>query len=219
MFHVEQYGDLVADYLDRHAVEAKIKLSTEQLRQFSLYASELVLWNEKINLTTVTDMQEVAIKHFLDSLYGSLGIGEYDAGSHILDVGTGAGFPGIPLKILLSRAHLYLLEKITKGIILANIVGKLKLANVSVINRSLEDVSIDHAWQLKFTHLVVRAVNMENCLPYTRSLMVGYGKIILYRTSEMDDASLPKNLKISRTISYTLPYGHGKRVLQVLEHS
>ena len=86
-----------------------IKLNSRQVRQFELYYRELIEWNERINLTAVTDYSSVQVKHFLDSLNITLALPEKEVEKpdfNIVDVGTGAGFPGVPLKILFPQPRL-----------------------------------------------------------------------------------------------------------------
>lgn len=96
-----------------------VALKTEHLEAFRIYGEELVAWNKDFNLTAITDDDGIQIRHFLDSLSCVLGMedtGERLSGKHIIDVGTGAGFPGIPLKIIRPGMRLTLLEATEKKV-------------------------------------------------------------------------------------------------------
>ena len=89
------------DRLNRGATKLGLQLSSQQLEQFSLYYQELVDWNQRMNLTAITDYEEVQIKHFLDALTVTLALKHPpDSNARIIDIGTGAGLPGVPIKIL-----------------------------------------------------------------------------------------------------------------------
>lgn len=97
--------------LKRLAAEHSIDLSPEMLSQFEKYYEMLISWNEKVNLTAITDKTEVEIKHFADSI---LPAGNIPQNATLCDVGTGAGFPGIPLKIVRPDLHVTLLDSLNK---------------------------------------------------------------------------------------------------------
>ena len=108
-----------------------IKLNSRQLEQFQIYYKELVEWNKKCNLTSIIDYGEVQARHFLDSLSVTLALTKEELekpGFNIVDIGTGAGFPGVPLKIILSGPGLVLIESVgKKTAFLQHIVAKLEL--------------------------------------------------------------------------------------------
>src|SRR4030042_1962443 len=119
-----------------------IKLNSRQVKQFELYYQELIEGNKKINLTAITDYSSVQVKHFLDSLTITLALPEKEVEKpdfNIVDVGTGAGFPGVPLRILFPQPRLVLLEPTTKKTgFLNHIIRKLELENVEVLNARAE---------------------------------------------------------------------------------
>jgi 16S rRNA (guanine527-N7)-methyltransferase len=154
-----------------------IKLDSGQLKQFELYYRELIEWNKKINLTAITDYSSVQVKHFLDSLTVTLALSEEEVAGpdfKIVDVGTGAGFPGVSLKILFPRPSLLLIEPTTKKTaFLDHIVGKLELENVEVLNSRAEEAAHLPAYREQFDLVLSRAVAplptlAELTLPFCR---------------------------------------------------
>ena len=114
-----------------------IEISQEKAKQFYKYMKLLLEWNEKMNLTAITDPEEVILKHFVDSLT----IIPYLSNANtILDVGTGAGFPGLPLKILEDNKEFTLLDSLNKRItFLQNVISELELKNVQAIHGRAEE--------------------------------------------------------------------------------
>jgi 16S rRNA (guanine527-N7)-methyltransferase len=169
-----------------------IKLNARQVEQFELYYRELIEWNKRINLTAITDYSSVQVKHFLDSLTISLALsGEEMArpDCNIADIGTGAGFPGVPLKILFPEPELVLLEPTTKKTaFLRHIIDKLALKNVEVLNSRAEEAAHLPAYREQFALVLSRAVALlptlvELALPFCR---IG-GTFIAQKKGEIGD--------------------------------
>ncbi len=117
-----------------------IQLSAEQLDAFEIYERELIEWNARFNLTSITDPQQIRIRHFLDSLSCWLAMRSAPAG-RVIDLGAGAGFPGLPLKILQPQMQLTLVEATAKKAgFLEHIVQVLRLEQVTVLARRAEEV-------------------------------------------------------------------------------
>jgi len=168
-----------------------IKLNARQVKQFELYYQELIEWNKKINLTAITDYSSVQVKHFLDSLTITLALSQEEvAGQHfnIVDVGTGAGFPGVPLKILLPQPRLVLLEPTTKKtVFLHHIIRKLELENVEVLSARAEEAAHLPVYREQFALVLSRAVALlptlvELTLPFCQ---IG-GRLIAQKKGEID---------------------------------
>jgi 16S rRNA (guanine527-N7)-methyltransferase len=136
-------------------------LSSSQLEQFATYYQELLDWNRRINLTRITDPQEVPLKHFLDSLTVTLALQPppYDTGYRVIDVGSGAGLPGIPLKLALPAIKLVLLEATRKkAAFLEHVRDKLRLENTEIVVGRAEAVAHDRRYREAFDLVISRAV-------------------------------------------------------------
>jgi len=151
----------------------KIQLTESQIEAFRIYEKELLFWNEKFNLTAIRDSEQVRNKHFLDSLSCILAWGEEKPKS-LIDIGTGAGFPGIPLKIIYPSMRLTLVDSVGKKTkFCQHIVDTLKLNHVTIIQGRAEELGQDHNHREKYEWAVARAVAnlpilLEFLLPLAR---------------------------------------------------
>jgi len=159
--------------LAKAATEYGISLSDTQMEQYNRYFELLVEWNEKINLTAITEPKEVAIKHMIDSITA------YDEnlfkdGTTVIDVGTGAGFPGLPLKIFCPEIKLTLMDSLNKRIkFLQTVVEELGLKNVECVHARAEEGARNKKYRESFDIAVSRAVARlpilcEYCLPFVK---------------------------------------------------
>jgi len=135
-----------------------VDLKPEQLDLFETYYDELIHWNSNINLTAITDYEQVQTRHFLDSLTAILAGKELD-NACVIDIGSGAGFPGLPLKILYPNLRLTLLEATAKKTaFLKHLKSELSLTDVSLINSRAEEVAHNDLYREKFDIVLCRAV-------------------------------------------------------------
>jgi 16S rRNA (guanine527-N7)-methyltransferase len=149
------------DKLKSGAARLGIELDASQLQQFETYYRELAAWNERVNLTAVTDCAEVQLKHFLDSLTVAAALPPVNTVKplNIIDVGTGAGLPGLPLKIAFPGINLTLLEATAKKIrFLRYLVETLGLQDVTILNGRAEEVAHQPQYREKFDVVLSRAV-------------------------------------------------------------
>jgi 16S rRNA (guanine527-N7)-methyltransferase len=150
-----------------------IKLSSQQINSFEIYEKELTAWNEKFNLTAIRDSEGIRVKHFLDSLTCVKELKTISP-NHLVDVGTGAGFPGIPLKLMFPSMQLTLVESVGKKAGFCKyLVEKLELENVEVLTMRAEEIGQLANYREKFDWAVARAVAslpilLEFLLPLVR---------------------------------------------------
>ena len=155
-----------------------LRLTAAQQAAFQLYYEDLVAWNQRFNLTAITEYEQVQIRHFLDSLSCLLAEETRQAlnqpQSRLLDVGTGAGFPGIPLKLVCPDARLTLLEATGKKVgFLEHVVAHLNLQQVTVIKGRAEELAHEPAHREQYNLVLARAVAelpvvVEYTLPFCR---------------------------------------------------
>lgn len=165
MSFVDDLGEVVKEY--------GLELASDQISAFNRYYELLVEWNEKINLTAITEPREVAIKHIVDSLscyQKELFTGQVS----LIDVGTGAGFPGLPLKIFCPELKLTLLDSLNKRVkFLQLVVDELGLKDVEVIHARSEEAARNKKYREQFDLATARAVARlpiicEYCLPFVK---------------------------------------------------
>ncbi|HEY4432214.1 MAG TPA: 16S rRNA (guanine(527)-N(7))-methyltransferase RsmG, partial [Paenibacillus sp.] len=153
--------------------ERGITLTAEQLEQFDLYYKELVSWNEKMNLTGITEREQVYTKHFYDSISLAFFININEI-NNLADIGSGAGFPGIPLKICFPHLKLTIIDSLSKRIsFLQHVCTTLKLTNVQLIHGRAEDIARQFKHRDAYDLVTARAVARlsllnEFCLPFSR---------------------------------------------------
>lgn len=168
----------------------EISITDYQIEQFNQYFELLVQWNEKINLTTITEYNDVVKKHFLDSclLLKLYSVKDF-IGKSIIDVGTGGGFPGIPLSIMMPNTNFVLMDSLNKRIdFLKKVVDILKLSNVKLVHGRAEDLGQDCAYREQFDICVSRAVAalpllLEYCSPFIRK----EGCLYLYKSKKVNE--------------------------------
>ena len=172
----------INDYL----VEIQIELTDKQLTQFYNYMNLLIEWNRKINLTTIIEPEEIILKHFVDSIIISKYI-ENDL--KVIDVGTGAGFPGIPLKIIRGDLDIVLLDSLNKRINFLNEVIKvLQLKNVYSIHARVEEFAKNKKYRESFDIVTSRAVaNMSTLSEYMLPLTKVGGKMLAMKGPDFKD--------------------------------
>lgn len=161
------------ELLEKGMLEMGLAPTAEMLDDFFVFKNLLVEWNEKINLTAITEEKEIIIKHFLDSL-SCLKSGLSFSGKKILDLGTGGGFPGVPLKIYDPSIEVTLLDSLNKRINYLKLVGEtLDFKDVIYLHSRAEDGAANPEYRQQYDIVVSRAVaNMstlsEYCIPYVK---------------------------------------------------
>lgn len=202
-----------------------IEITDKQANQFEDYSNLLKEWNNKINLTAITDDDSISIKHFLDCVLPLKYI-DVPYNASVADIGTGAGFPGLPIKIMRNDISLCMVDSLNKRINFLNeVTSRLGLDNVQCIHARAEELAKDNKYREKFDFVISRAVaNMtvlcEYCLPFIR---VG-GTFIALKSSEIKEEteealSMIGNLggKLKDIITAPLPESDIIRSLVIIE--
>lgn len=211
--------------LEESLKEWDIVLSEKQIQQFLSYYTLLIEWNKVMNLTTITEFDEVIEKHFIDSLSLIKAV-SLDGNQRILDLGTGAGFPGIPLKIAFPDLEIVLLDSLNKRIKFLNeVILQLGLENITAIHARAEEFGRKEEYREAFDLCVSRAVaNLatlaEYCMPFVK---VG-GKFIPYKSGkieeELQDSKKAVSVlggKIEEVKAFSLPDSDIERTLVIIK--
>jgi 16S rRNA (guanine527-N7)-methyltransferase len=175
------------DLLLSGAAQMGMSINNEQLLSFSEHIKIMLEFNRITNITAITDEREIIIKHVLDSI-AILSKFDIDDGENVADIGTGAGFPGIPIKILRPDICLTLIETSKKKCeFLKEVVNKLKLENVEILNNRVEDVAKNPHYRSSFYRVVSRAVaDIVVLAEYTLPLLKKNGKAIFYKSKNVE---------------------------------
>lgn len=203
----------MSDKFERQLKELNIELNELQKQQFQKYYELLIEWNKVMNLTGITDYDEVNEKHFVDSVAIVKAV-DMDKIKSVIDIGTGAGFPGIPLKIVFPHIHVVLLDSLNKRVnFLKTVINELKLENIETLHGRAEDYAKKTDYRECFDLCVSRAVaNLaslsEYCIPYIR---VG-GIFVSYKSGnieeELENSYKAVNIlggKVLETVKFQLP--------------
>ncbi len=189
-------------------LENGLTLNQNQLEKFEKYYDLLIYYNQKFNITAITEKDEVYKKHFIDSL---LGVEFFEKGM-LIDVGSGGGFPAIPLKIFNDELEVTMLEATGKKCdFLNNVIKELNLSNVRVINGRAEDYAKNQDFREKFDYCTARAVARLNtlceyCIPFVKNggYFISYKGDALDEIKEIDNALKVLGGKLVESKEYLL---------------
>lgn len=185
------------EHLLRGARELGLDLTAIQLEEFYAYSQEIIRWNQKFNLTAPTDLKGIQTRHLLDSLT-IVPLIENTHGLKVIDVGSGAGFPGIPLKIVLPEITMVLLEATSKkASFLRHIVEMLEMRDVEIITGRAEEIAHLEEYREKFQRVLSRAVAP---LPVLAELTLPFAGIGGYLIAQAKDGQM-KAVKAGRAIA------------------
>lgn len=211
-------ASLFSSYASRYG----ISVTPEQKEKFRVYAQRLVEWNRKINLTAVTDPEGIAAKHFFDSVlllkYADIGHGET-----VIDIGTGAGFPGVPLKIMRPDLKLTLLDSLQKRLtFLKELLEELDVS-AKLVHARAEEAARRKEYRMQYGFSVARAVApmpvlCEYCLPFLKNGGVFAAMKGPDAEKERKDAENAVRLlgcTLEKAVTYTLPAGDGRSLLLI----
>lgn len=198
-------------------------LTEEQLLQFYNYMNLLIEWNEKINLTAIIEPEDIILKHFVDSLTVSK---EIPDNAKIADIGTGAGFPGLPIKILKPEVEVFLIDSLNKRIkFLDEVISKNNLKNVRAIHARAEEIGHNKEYRESCDVVTSRAVAKLNVLlEYMMPLVKIGGKCICLKGPNVEEEiKEAKNAikilggEIEKIENITLPDSDNKRTIIVIK--
>lgn len=199
---MNNFKDILFDY-------TKIKITDKQLNKLEIYYNFLIEYNKITNLTRITDRDEVYIKHFLDSIlsYRLLDFNKYNS---LLDMGSGAGFPGIMLKIFFPNLKIYLVDARNKKVSFLNqLIKKLDLKNIFVFHARVEELKID-----KVDIITARAFGKNELIfNYSKNILKVNGHIISYKALNYKDEldNIIPNYKLLKIDTINLPNNMGER--------
>jgi 16S rRNA (guanine527-N7)-methyltransferase len=206
-------------------LEKGIALSDEQLDQFDQYFHTLVEWNEKMNLTAITDQEDVYLKHFYDSISAAFYF-DFKQPLHLCDVGAGAGFPSIPIKIAFPHLEVTIVDSLNKRITFLNhLANVLKLENVHFIHDRAETFGVNPAHRESYDLVTARAVARmsvlsELCLPLVK---VGGHFIAMKAAHANDELNIGKKAittlggRVEQMHTFTLPMEESERNILVIK--
>ncbi|HKN87789.1 MAG TPA: 16S rRNA (guanine(527)-N(7))-methyltransferase RsmG [Nitrospiraceae bacterium] len=198
--------------------EFGVQLSQEQLSLFQTYLRELSAWNGKTNLTSITQPREIIVKHFVDSIACSKSMVGVRKNADLLDIGSGAGFPGVPLKIAFPELAVTLLEPTSKKIaFLRHLIGTLELRNIRAVPKTLQAFVADHAHHEIFSYITSRALDLSRIIDLCFELLAENGKLLLFRSKPFSKSESSACFEVEGELSYDLPCGYGHRVLTTLK--
>lgn len=213
---------MIKEYVKKYCSEVGFELNETQIEQFAKYYELLIEWNNKINLTRIIEPEEVAVKHFADSL--TL-INYYDIpqNSKVIDVGTGAGFPGIPLKIARPDIQLTLLDSLNKRLIFLDEVCKAIGIDVEIVHARAEDGGRDVKHREMYDVAVSRAVARLNvlseyCIPYVKlkgAFVAMKGPEMAEEIQEAEKAVSLLGGKIVKSEEFTIPDNSNRTIVVI----
>ena len=198
-----------------------VDLDEEKIEKFYDYMNLLLDWNEKINLTAITKQEEIVLKHFIDSMTVLKYI---EKDKKIVDIGTGAGFPGIPISIV-SNNNVTLVDSLNKRInFLEDVISKLELKNVQALHYRAEDFGKDKLYREKFDITISRAVaNLSTLVEYLLPLTKVGGKCICMKGQDAEEETKEAKFaikelggKIEKVEEFYLPETDMKRTIIII---
>lgn len=213
------------EYIIQRFSEASFSLTDVQAEQFLEYYRRLIETNRVMNLTAITEFEDVVEKHFLDSVLAARYF-DFSSAQSLIDVGTGAGFPGIPLKILYPQLQVVLLDSLRKRVdFLRGIVDNLKLCSVEAVHGRAEEIGRDARFRESFDVCVSRAVaNLSTLSEYCTPFLKTGGVFISYKSGTADEeaekaAGAIKKLGCRRVKTEKYSLGEAGRSLIFIERA
>lgn len=216
--NIEAFFNLMIDY----GKEMDVAFTEEQLKKFYHYMKMLIEWNEKINLTAIIEPKEIVLKHFIDSLT----ILKYiEKDKTLIDIGTGAGFPGIPIKIMREDVKITLLDSLNKRIrFLDEVIQKLDLQKIVAIHGRIEELGKNKKYREQYDIATSRAVaNLTTLSEYMLPMVNIGGMSICMKGAEIEEEILKSKHsigilggRITKIENFVLPKSDNKRNLIII---
>ncbi len=212
---------MIGDIVAQEALTMGLTLSAREIELFELYATELKKWNSKVNLTAITKDKEIAVKHFVDSL----NLASYiTASDRLLDIGSGAGLPVIPLKIISPEIPMVSVDAVAKKIhFQRHVIRVLRLQNIEAIHARVEELHKTHG--KSFSIITSRAfTRLDRFVSLAAPLLSEGGMLIAMKGAhaeckivESDETFDAGGFMVTSIHRYTLPLGMGERVLTFIK--
>lgn len=205
-------------------IKHNIELKKEQKENFYNYYKLLVSWNEKFNLTTIISLEDVVVKHFLDSVIAYKNIKQ---NSKIIDIGAGAGFPSLPLKIMRPDLTVLMVDSVNKKVtFLQEVIKQLNLDNTTTIHSRVEDLANKKEYREQFDYCVSRAVASLNTLSeYALPFIKLGGEMLAYKANEINEelenskkAISVLGGKVAEILEFNVE-GVNRKVIKILKQS
>ena len=219
------FGEKLQNAIDM--MKIPLTLNDEQKKSFYTFYKDLVEKNKVMNLTSITDEKDVILKHFADSVALAIAVPELGAKKlKVMDLGTGAGFPGIPLAIAYPEMELTLADSLNKRILfIKEETEKLGLNNINAVHGRAEDLARDPEFREKFDLCVSRAVaNLSTLAEYCVPFIHNKGFFIPYKSGNVEEEIRQSEIalhilkgKFERICHYSLPEDAGERTLVVIQ--
>lgn len=214
---MEQEREL-RQFLQAAAQSLGLSLTSTQIEQFWIHFTQLLRWNRTINLTSITDPYEIIGKHFVDSLAALVAV-DFPIEGLVIDVGSGGGFPGIPLKIVRQDLRLVLIEPSQKkSSFLRAVVGTLQLKDVCIFSGTIGEYAAGEHQTLGDL-MVVRALRFDEVAPFASRVLTRMGQVVLYGTERGDSEAVivrSNSFTVESKFKFSLPRNYGTRVLTIL---
>ena len=204
------------DLIEKESLKIGCQLTRESCKQFEWYFRELVRWNQKINLIGHKNEKDIISNLFIDSLAFHKVFND-ELPSSVLDIGSGAGFPGLPLKIYEPKISVTLVEpNLKKVAFLHHVIGTLGLQTIQVEAKRIEEMASFTQFHKAFDWIFLKALRYDVCLPYVRPLLSERGNVVLSRSKKHETLQDVIGFSVQKEVCYQLPFGFGERVLIVL---
>jgi len=213
-FHSDKWKSIIRE----GSADLGIHVTSQQTEMMAAHAEELMRWNRKTNLTAITDPMDIAVKHYIDSLIPLHKIAE---NTSLIDIGTGGGFPGIPLKIARPSLCVTLVDASRKKVnFLKQVIRLLNLENIEAVHARIEEMDNDPQYRESFDTAISRAfTDLERFAGLASPFLKKSGQLIAMKSQKTDDelksiSGFPKQPVVE---TYTLPFQGAVRSLIIIQ--